>query len=72
MSGPKLQTPISVSLAPVSEMPPMVIKAVDTVKPFGGLLGAAIVGAVAAYFVPRALDRMFSGHGENVELEVEE
>lgn len=70
--APLIQRPTYLGLAPITALPPVVQKACDTAAPFAGLAAGAVVGAVAAYFVPKILDRFFSPpESENVDLEVE-
>lgn len=49
--------------------------AVAVKSPFAGLIGGAIVGAVAAYFVPKlieaAIPTLDPNHGRDVTLEIE-
>lgn len=52
--GPVLEPPISVSGAAPPPVPPVV-------KSSMGLLLGALVGATAAYFVPKVWDRVLSG-----------
>lgn len=69
---PFVQRPTYLGLAPNAELPPAVKKVADTVAPIGGLALGAVVGAVAAYFVPKLLDHYLSPpESENVDFEVE-
>lgn len=70
MRSPRLSLPINLSLAPVSDMPPKAQKVIEVVSPYKGMVSGAVVGAIAAYFIPKLLDRVIKrDESEYVDLE---
>jgi hypothetical protein len=71
----RVDRPIYLSGAPVD--PSAVAGVCRSAAPFAGLLGASIVGAAAAYFVPKLLDEALTtwrerGQPDDVEFTVED
>lgn len=76
MRAPILQRPVYLSGASPSELAPTVRAVCEKASVFGpvaGVIGGAVIGAVASYFAPKVLDRYFKGpESPEVDLDVED
>lgn len=76
MRGPEIQRPVYLSGAPIpKDTGDACVKLVQDSAPVWGVIGGAIVGALAFWAVPKIMDRVLPqldpAHGEPVSLEID-